>query len=174
VLEGGGDEDIKNITRELAAKMISLSCGYEIEKARELVDEAIRSGAAIKKFKEWVIAQGADKDKLDDGTYLPIAKNKVSVLARADGYISKMDTEKIGICACMTGAGRESKSDVIDLSAGIEILAKTGDYVKAGDELAIIYTAKENTDSMIDTYLSALEFSSEKVDYPTLIYDVLG
>lgn len=174
VLEGGGDEDIKNITRELAAKMISLSCGYEIEKARELVDEAIRSGAAIKKFKEWVIAQGADKDKLDDGTYLPVAKNKVSVLARADGYISKMDTEKIGICACMTGAGRESKSDVIDLSAGIEILAKTGDYVKAGDELAIIYTAKENTESMIDTYLSALEFSSEKVDYPTLIYDVLG
>ncbi len=174
VLQGGGDEDIKNITRELSAKMVSLSCGYEIEKARLLVKEAVESGAAYEKFKEWVVAQGADKEKLENNTYLPVAKYKVSVKAKKDAYISKMDTEKIGVCACMTGAGRESKDDVIDLSAGIEILAKTGDYVKAGEELAIIYTNKEKTDNIIDAYLSALEFSSEKVDEPTLIYDILG
>ena len=54
-----------------------------------------------------------------------------------------MQTEEIGKVACMLGAGRETKEDIIDYTAGLKILKKTSNFVNQGDVIAILYTNKE-------------------------------
>lgn len=175
VLSGRGSEDIKTVALELSANMLSMIYGYSIEKSRALVFESIQNGSALNKFKEWITAQGADLEKINKNDYLPKAKYKIAVLSDKDGYISSMKAEDIGVCACMAGAGRESKDDVIDLSAGIEILRKTGDYVSAGDDLAYIYTNKtEKAELLKNKYLNSLLFSKAPPEKAKLIYKILN
>lgn len=57
------------------------------------------------------------------------------MLAAEDGFLSGMDTEKIGVAAGLLGAGRETKDSVIDMSAGIYLEKKIGDTVKKANRL---------------------------------------
>lgn len=85
-----------------------------------------------------------------------------------------MNTENIGKVACILGAGRETKEDSIDYSAGLKILKKTSDFVKEGETLAILYTNKEEKiEEAKNNYLNALEFSNEKQEKPKLIYEII-
>ena len=63
------------------------------------------------------------------------------VFSGEDGYIFKLDTEKIGKAAMILGAGREKKEDNIDYSAGIILRKKTGDSVKKGELIATFYSS---------------------------------
>ena len=58
-----------------------------------------------------------------------------------------MVTSDIGNAAKMLGAGRERKSDVLDLSVGIVMKKRVGDKVKAGDVLCTLH-AGEKSDRM--------------------------
>ena len=72
-----------------------------------------------------------------------------------------MNTEEIGKIACVLGAGRETKEDIIDYSAGIKILKKTSDFVKKGEILAILYTNKEDKiNYCVNNYLESLEIET--------------
>ena len=55
-----------------------------------------------------------------------------------------METEKCGIASVALGAGRESKEDDIDMSAGVVLVKKTGDKVTRGETIARLYTAKQS------------------------------
>jgi pyrimidine-nucleoside phosphorylase len=72
------------------------------------------------------------------------------------------------------GAGRETKDDIIDYTAGISILKKTSEYVNKSDTLAVLYTNKESklNDAKLD-YISALKFCDEKKEEPKLIYEII-
>ena len=54
-----------------------------------------------------------------------------------------MDTEGYGTAALVLGAGRNTMEDKIDFAAGIHLIAKTGDRVRAGDPIATLYAANE-------------------------------
>ena len=61
------------------------------------------------------------------------------------GYITATDAQRIGEASCILGAGRKTKDDAIDYAAGITLHRKPGDHVKAGEELAVLYTNDEKT-----------------------------
>ena len=85
-----------------------------------------------------------------------------------------MNTENIGKVACTLGAGRETKEDVIDYSAGLKILKKTSEFVNEGDMIAILYTNKEDKiEEAKYNYINSLEFSNEEVEKPKLIYEIV-
>ena len=85
-----------------------------------------------------------------------------------------MDTEAIGNAACNLGAGRKTKADVLDMSAGIILEAKIGDKVKKGDVLATLYSEKEETlDGAAALYAGALSFSKKKVAKPVLVHRII-
>ena len=85
-----------------------------------------------------------------------------------------MNTEDVGVSASLLGAGRVSKTDVIDLSAGIELLAKTGDYVEAGQPLAILHASRESLFASAERkFLDALTLSDNKPEEQKLIYATL-
>ena len=80
----------------------------------------------------------------------------------------------MGIASVMLGAGRETKDDTIDMSAGIIMAKKTGDFVKTGDTLATLYSCNENSfENARNRFLSAIEFSDEKPSEEVLIYKVI-
>ena len=60
------------------------------------------------------------------------------------GYISRADTEAYGLASLALGAGRNTIEDEIDYSAGIILKRKTGDFVNAGDEIAVLYSDKNS------------------------------
>ncbi len=174
VLSGGGPEDLREVCLALATEMTALSLDIPHEKARELCTDAIKSGGALAKFKEWIGTQGGDTRYIDNTELFPRASFAREVKANADGYITGMNTERIGSVAVTLGAGRITKSDAIDYSAGLKIHKKTGDYVTRGEVIATLYTNKElSLDTAEAAYLDALEIAGEKPKSNPTIFDIV-
>ena len=174
VLKGNGPEDLKEVCLTLASQIVSLCEKISESEARSLCEDALASGKAFEKFKEWIVSQGGDGSWIENTDLFPKATYKFEIKAENDGYISKMDAEKIGISSVILGAGRETKEDIIDMSAGIVLNKKTGDKVSKGDILATLYTCNETTfNSAKEKYLSALEYSENQISEKALVYGVV-
>lgn len=142
-LRGRAPEDYTRLTYELASRMLYLAGFGSPEACRTQCERAVESGAAFRKFREMVAAQGGNVDWIDDTTLFPRAACSRIVRAPRDGFISRIDTEKYGTAAVLLGAGRQRKEDGVDFSAGIRILKKTGDAVAAGDGIAVLFASHE-------------------------------
>lgn len=140
VLRGEGPSDLAEICIELASAMSASTLKLDISAARELVKESLSSGRAFLKFKEWIGAQGSDTKYAENTDLLGKAKIAYEIKSDKSGYISHMNAEKIGNAATILGAGRQSKEDVIDHTAGIILRKKTGEYVNEGDVIMTLYT----------------------------------
>ncbi len=142
-LKGNGPEDLTQLCLTLAANMLALAGKGSEAECMQAAREALDSGRAFETLKRCVEAQGGDSTYLDNTDLFPKAKYSLDIVAQADGYITKMDAERIGTAACMLGAGRKTAEDKIDFAAGIKIRAKTGDKVRKGNILATLYSNDE-------------------------------
>ena len=171
VLRGGGPEDLRAVCIELAVAMVRLSLGKTEDEARAAVQNAITSGAALNTLRVWISAQGGDASFIDNTEKFKKASFKYEIRATEDGYIRSVNAESVGIASVMLGAGRASKEDSIDHSAGILLYAKPGVAIKRGDVLATLLT---NTESAIrvaeKTVLDAIEIGSAPTEEKPLIY----
>jgi len=143
VLRGSGPADLREVSLTLAAEMAALSLEITPEEGRARAEGALRDGSAWEKAKEWIAAQDGDVRMIENPSLLPAAPLIRPVSAERDGYITRMNTEAIGESAMLLGAGRADKDDVIDHSAGLQLLKKTGDFVRKGEPIAILHTADE-------------------------------
>lgn len=143
VLKGGGPEDLAEVCRTLAAEMLILAGKAEPGTAARKVEETISSGRALDRLKAMIKAQGGDSSVADHPERLPKALFHHEVKAPAGGYVNHMDAEGIGLASMMLGAGRSRKEDVLDYGAGVELVKKTGDAVKEGEILAVLWAGNE-------------------------------
>ena len=174
ILQGRGCEDLRGVCMTLAANMVELCNGWDEDYAREHVHEAVASGKAFEQMKRWISAQGGDASVLDDFSKLPQASTVHEILAPQDGWISRMDTQKVGEASSILGAGRMTKEDTIDFAAGIVLSKKTGDFAKKGDVLARLYTNKPEAIAESEAmFLRALCWSEEQPAPETLIFDII-
>lgn len=174
VLNGRGPSDLREVAVTLATNMVSASFGRDENEVRAECEKAIDNGSALKKLCNMVEAQHGDAGYITNPSLFPVAKYAMPIISKTDGYISHMNTMKIGISSSMLGAGREKKEDKIDFSAGIEIMKKTGDRVSAGDTLAILYANDESLiPAAVGKYEEALQFSQEPAKRKPLIYTVM-
>mgnify|MGYP003426019866 CR=1 FL=1 len=170
-LNGKGPQDFSDCCIELSANILELAGKGSAEQCVALVKDVIASGAALEKLCEMVEAQGGNADVIRDTSKFGEAPVIREIIATTSGYISSMDTESIGITSVMLGAGRETKDSPVDHLAGISLKKKTGDYVSAGDTLAVFHTSNE---SLIigaqERFISALKISEAKPDLKPLVY----
>ncbi len=163
VLRGEGPDDLREVSITLAGVLISLVRSISVEEGTELAREALASGEAYAKFKEWISAQGGDVRYITAPELFGEAPVCVEVRADVSGYISKMNTEKIGLTSSRLGAGREKKGDKIDPLAGIMLKKKTGDKIDVGDVVAVLYTSSpELAAEGAKSFKSAYEVAKEK------------
>ncbi len=142
-LNGEGPEDLTEICIALAANMLCLAEMGSFEECEEKVKKVIADGSALNTFAKMVKAQGGDERVIYNTGLFEKAKFSHEVLSREEGYIHSVDTEGYGLSALVLGAGRNTKEDVIDYSAGIILSKKTGDYVKKGEVIATLYSNDE-------------------------------
>lgn len=174
VLKGEVDNDLKEVSLALASELVSLIFGISYEEAQKRAVDALESGLAYNKMKEWVATQGGDVKFIENTELFKKSDYSLEVVSEFDGYIESMDAEAIGISSVILGAGRTTKEDTIDYSAGIILSKKTGDMVKKGDILCTIYSDNQSSlESAKDKYLSALKFSIEKPDKKPLVLKIV-
>lgn len=174
ILKGNGAEDLKFVASALATQIVALSKNIPVTEAEDLVNDAIKSGKALEKFKEWISLQGGNNNWIENPDNFPKAEFKEEIKAENDCYISSMNAEEIGVASVILGAGREKKEDTIDFSSGIVLNKKSGDKVAKGDIIATLYTNNENSlNTAKEKFLSAIECSNEKPIEIPLIYEIV-
>jgi pyrimidine-nucleoside phosphorylase len=145
VLAGRTTGALKDVSLTLGAHILrNAGVVKEVSEGIALLDEKIKSGEGLKRFSEMIAAQGGDPKVAYDTGLLPKAKLLVDVTADRDGYITSMRTSDIGNAAKLLGAGREQKTDVLDLSVGIVMKVRVGDRVKAGDTLCTLHVGERS------------------------------
>ena len=175
VLRTAKECDLLQVCRVLASHMVALFAGISPEEAEKRVREAISSGAAYAKMREWIAAQGGDVSYIDDTSLFPKTAYAIPFTSEYEGYIHSMDAELIGDASVVLGAGRASKEDVIDHAAGIILERKTGDRIKRGDVIMTLYTNRENAEeSALEFCRKAVVFGKEKPEPEPLVYEVIS
>ncbi len=130
VLSGGGPPDVVELTLALAAEMLAGAGLADVDPAPALAD-----GRAMDTWRRMIAAQGGDVDAA-----LPTAREQHVVAAPADGVLVALDALKVGMAAWRLGAGRARKEDPVQAGAGIEMHAKPGAAVRAGEPLLTLHT----------------------------------
>lgn len=174
-LNGEGPEDFRELVMVLGSQMLLAGGKAEtVEQAREMLARAIADQSALKKLAQFVEAQGGDAKAVSHPEILPAASMVVPVCADTDGYIAQIACEDIGICSLLLGGGRETKESSIDLSVGIVLEKKKGDYVKAGEVFGYLHANEEKRlEAAIDKFRNAYRISAEKPDAEPLIKGIV-
>ena len=130
VLAGGGPADVVELTVALAREMLDAAGRPDADPAAALAD-----GRAMDVWRRMIAAQGGDPD-----ADLPVAREQEQVLAERDGVLTTLDAYAVGVAAWRLGAGRARKEDPVQAGAGIELHARPGDTVRAGQPLLTLHT----------------------------------
>lgn len=171
-LKGEGPPDLEELSLTLGSYMVLLAKKAEtIEQARQMLEEAIRSGAALQAFKTFLSAQGGDASVVDDPSKLPQAKYILELEAQETGFVSEIIADSIGTAAMLLGAGRATKESTIDLAVGLVLRKKIGDQVAKGESLVTIHSNTENIEEVIIKLYNSIKISNEKINPPKLILD---
>lgn len=172
-LQGKGPKDLTELVLTLGSQMVILAGKAKTSKeAKEMLLDAIHSGKALAKFKEFLANQGGDASIVDDLTKLPQAKYKIELPAKQSGYISRMVADEIGVASMILGAGRATKEDVIDLAVGLVLHKKVGDKVEEGESILTIYSNRENVEDVKQKLYDNI-FIADTATAPTLIHTVI-
>ena len=144
ILKGEGPADTTELVVEFAAAMVLLGeFTADGSVARRRAEEALGSGRALETFARMVEAQGGDPRIVDDPSLLPRAGDTRVFAAPQAGFVRSIDCEKVGHAVVALGGGRKKIEDRVDPAVGLEVYARVGDPVVAGDPLVIVHYSDE-------------------------------
>jgi pyrimidine-nucleoside phosphorylase len=163
-LKGNGPKDLVEICVSSGAILLQQAKIYpDKNEGRKAIEENIKNGKAFEKFKEFVKSQGGDIDYIDHPEKFPLCKHAIEIKSDKEGYIKTIDGYTIGLSSCLLGGGRMKLDDVIDMSAGIYLNKKVGDFAKKGELLCTLYTNKENVKNIVEKAKNAFLFQDEPI-----------
>ena len=157
-------EDLASEVRHVSTRLLQLK---GISDPELTVENALASGAAYEKFREFISAQGGDAEALED---LPVSAVVSEVKSPRGGYVARFGASAIGRAALALGAGRKQKGERIDPASGVEILVKPGDPLQQDQPIARLHGERE-TEQAEQLVIEALEISDEPVEPPPAILD---
>ena len=136
---------LRTLSIEIAAHMVVLgNMCKTFDEALRLVGRALVHGAGMEKLEEMVRQQGGEPNALQRLGEITGRCRKLEIQAQQSGKIAAMDTQRLGRAACLLGAGRERKEDLIHPGVGFRMEAELGDWVKKGQPLAVFWVASQS------------------------------
>jgi pyrimidine-nucleoside phosphorylase len=171
-LRGEGPPDFTELVLASAAHLLALSdLGVDHAEGRRRAEAAVADGSALAAYERWVRAQGGDPDE----AVLPAAPVTREVLAKGDGYVSRVEALRVGQAALHLGAGRRTKDDAIDHAVGIVCHAKRGDRVESGRVLADVH-ARDEADAVAVAaeVAAAYELGDEPPELRPIVLETLA
>jgi len=165
-LQGEGPSDLMDLTLALGAELLVHSKrANSFQEATEQLRQRIADGSGLKKFQQMVVAQGGDLD-----AERPVALTS-EVISQESGYVQSMDAEQFGQIVIQIGGGRQTNTDKLVLSVGLELLVRIGDPVMVGQPLAHIFSNQKVAESIAPRLLSAIQIGQDPVTPPKLIVE---
>jgi pyrimidine-nucleoside phosphorylase len=174
-MKGRGPADVEQLSLALAARMLMLAgITTDLRDADVRVRDALRSGAALDKFRQIVENQGGDPRVIDDYRLMPSTPDQHRVSAPSAGYVAALYAEPIGRAAVALGAGRARLDDAVDHGVGIEIHAPVGTQVSAGEPvLTLHHRNRRGLGEALALVQPAVQMSDEPPATSALIVDVI-
>ncbi|MEM1127317.1 MAG: thymidine phosphorylase [Bacteroidota bacterium] len=164
-LQGAQVDDLMTVTLTLAGEMLYLGGRADSWQAgRTLAEQAIADGRAFDKLVEITEAQGGDVSMLHNPEQRPGAAPVAEVVAppEAEGHVADLDALALGWAAVDLGAGRRTKEDRVDPTAGITLCKKPGDSVQPGEVLALLHGRRAaEHEPLRHAVLQAFRFAEE-------------
>lgn len=163
-LKGIGPEDIEELSVTLAGYMIFLGGkAKDPEEGKAMAKDSIAKGTALEKMRAFIEGQGGDPKVIADYSLFPQSQYRLDFVAKESGYIQEINAGKIGMASQHSGAGRQKKEDDIDLSAGIYLYAKIGDFVEKGQTLFSVYgNNKEKLEKAVEEAAKAFVLGEKR------------
>ena len=175
-LHGEGPEDLMELCYIGGAIMLEQAhiCANH-EEGIKMLKECIADGSAFNKFLEMVAAQGGDVEYILHPEKFELAKNIIPIYAKEEGYVEEINALEIGLSSMTLGGGRETLEDVIDMSAGIMLNKKVGDYVKEGDVLCYLHSNKNVTliNRVAKNVFNSFKISKSFVPKPKVVLEII-
>ncbi|MFJ7499875.1 pyrimidine-nucleoside phosphorylase [Serratia grimesii] len=172
-LRGEGPEDLTELVMQLGSQMVVLAKKADsLPAARQMLEEVIRNGKALAKFRDFLANQGGDASMVDHPEKLPQAKYQIEVPAKQAGVVANIVADEIGVAAMLLGAGRATKEDDIDLAVGLMMHKKVGDRVAIGDSLLTIHANREDVASVMAKIYESITIA-DKAEVPKLIHTII-
>ncbi len=162
-LEGNGPEDLLEVSYALAEDGARLA-GHAV--SRVDLERAVGSGRAREAFLGWAAAQGADADWLAKPEW-KLAPEKVSLRAERNGVLSRVDCRSVGLLLAEAGAGRSAGASEIDFGVSLHSIARLGDPLAAGEELACLYLRRR--DAGLEQRMASCFTIADQCSAPVLI-----
>jgi pyrimidine-nucleoside phosphorylase len=174
-LQGRGPADFTEHALVMATEILLLAGVCDTQTAgRHMLQDKVRNGEALAKFREWVKAQGGDDRVIDDLKLMPQARLVEALLSPVDGFVSAIDAMQVGLAAVALGAGRQKKGDHIDHAVGVVLNKKVGDPVQEGELLLTIHAnSEQQLAEARQQLLSAYTWSDAPVEVRPLIRDII-
>lgn len=165
-LQGNGPADMMEVTLQLGAELLVLAKREPTTTAaRHRLEKAISSGAGLEKFREMVAAQGGNLD-----APRPIAEAH-DIVSPMEGYVTTVDTERLGYVVIHLGGGRKQLQDKLDLSVGFEMLVRIGDKIDKGQPVARVFAKPDAVAEVKRDLLAAITIGDDRVTPPALIVE---
>ncbi len=166
-------EPLYEVCVTLASEMVSRSKSLPYDECLSAVKEVIKNRKAYDTFKKWISLQGGNASLLEDPSYgVPSCRSEY--LSPADGYISSVNAEGIGLSAMMLGAGRATKDDVIDPFAGIKLLKNYGDRVKKGEKIAeLLSNTVSDHSGALSRFAESIVISDSTPEIKPTVYEII-
>lgn len=176
-LHGVGPADFTDLVLAVSAEMVRLAdvgLGRAAGDERARLEESLHSGAAWRKFREFIHAQGGDVATVDDPARLAQAAIVAPCVATTAGYVAAINTEEVGLTVVDLGGGRAKKGDPIDPAVGLIFRARLGDWVEAGQPLALVHAQTPAALKAAQERLTAaIHIQVAPVSAPPLVHKII-
>jgi len=144
VLKGEEQGDVLELCLTLGSCILTeAGIATDDAAARKMLEAHIADGSALEKLAQLVEGQCGDRRAVFDTSMLPAAPVRLECVSGGAGYVSHIQADGVGLVSMGLGGGRVTKESVIDLSVGLELHKKVGDYVEKGESLATVHAGGE-------------------------------
>lgn len=186
-LKGNGEKRLMEVSKVLAGYMIVAAKKADcFDEAIKLVDDAVTSGKAYDKMKEFVAAQHGDASYLDDmekfdkAQYSKVIYGKDLFAANPEtsewnkAYLIGCNNQEIGMTSLVLGGGRETKESEIDLTVGLHLCKHLGDAISESDEIAVLYgNDEEKLENACKRFVKAYTLSESNTFDNKIVYEII-
>ena len=140
------------------------------------LQKALDSGKAAEKFAEMIAALGGQVDFMENPEkHLPKAPIVRPVFAEKSGYVTAMDTHKIGSIVIVLGGQRKTLDQTVDYSVGFTDFVQIGEKLDSERPIAVIHANSETSFAEAEKMLrSTIQVGDEPPVKEPVVYETVA
>lgn len=168
----GAENNLADLSKFFASKIISMATGKSEKESKNMVENAINSKSALKKFVEIVSSQGGDALEVEK-LALKTEKKSFILTSKKYGYVADIDAIKLSKIVALFGGARTEIGGKLNHKVGVKLLVSVGDKVTSGQELIEVFSNKKLSSEVQTLLEESIIIENKKVKKPQIIKKII-